>query len=65
MALSCLNDLRATNGWRTFLVVAVTIRDYEVTEQSSREYGALAYLQNPVEPDKLIATIRGVLEKKE
>lgn len=46
-------------------VIVVTARDPDVAEQQSQKSGARAYLQKPVKADTLIATIRGVIDKKE
>jgi len=45
-------------------VIAVAGHDPEVTEQPAREHGAVAFLQKPLKADKLIRTMREVLNLK-
>ena len=63
--LVVLDRLKGNKQWSHIPVIVVTLRDPEGVKQQSREYGAVGYLEKPVKADPLIATVPGVLEKKE
>jgi len=45
-------------------VIVVTAMEAKATESKALEHGAAAFLQKPVKPDELIATIHAVINKK-
>ena len=59
-----LTRLKANKLLSDIPVVVVTALDATETEGRALEHGAAAFLQKPVKPDELIATIHAVLKRK-
>ena len=59
-----LERLKSNRLLSSIPVIVVTVQASEVAEQKTRECGASAFLQKPVNADALIETLRGVLGKQ-
>jgi hypothetical protein len=46
-------------------VIVVTVPAHDMAEQKSQEYGAVAFLREPMKADELIATIRATPDQKD
>lgn len=59
-----LERLKANRLLSDIPIIVVTALDAKTTEARALEHGAAAFLQKPVKPDELIATIHRVLKQK-
>lgn len=59
-----LERLKANRLLSDIPVIVVTAMEAKATESKALEHGAAAFLQKPVKPDELIATIHAVINKK-
>jgi len=58
-----LERLKANKLLSDIPVIVVTALEAKTTESKALEHGAAAFLQKPIKPDELVATIHAVIKK--
>jgi len=61
--LHVLENIRLSNITKTIPIIVLTASKDEVHKEKAKEFGVDAYLEKPYDPELLIKTIRGLLDK--